>query len=708
MRAWSIALVLSALASACGAHHSLGFGKVVVYRNGVAYYERRAQLKGQDLVLWVPREQVDDFLKSLTVKDAATGTSLPISFPSPGSESDGLVEMAIRLPRSATTDVVLAYITAAAAWKPSYRIIVQPKGQVLLEGWAIVDNTSGEDWRAVTVGVGSSSALSFRYDLWSIRDVHRQTLATEDRFALAPPRGTSPYREHEGTVVTDLGDTEFNRPESHPEGIVFGGSTTLEGQYVVPVEDSSAGGVTLGAEGGGGSGNRGAAARAEEERRIKEQERLRAQSTENSTRMRGIASGLKSGKQKIVIEGYARPGETDPDARALDRANIVRNQLIEEGVPPAQLEARSGGVQEGRPAGVRLVAEDAPGADGPAATVDDSPVGESHFASATPLDVRRGTSVMVSIVKQNTAGEIVYLYDAESQRGNKRFAFKAVRLDNPTRGTLEAGPVTVYGEERFVGEGLADPIPPLGTALIPFALDRQIVVEAGSKSGDRIARLVKLERGALVTEVRHSRRTELKITNRMAAPARVYVRHTVLEGWELVESPKDFERIGDAHLFPVSLAANQTRTLAIEEATPMVKTLDLRSQEALDMVEVYLSDSTDHPELAAHLQTLLALHRDIANHEQAIESLRERMDDYRIRMDELHGQIVTLKAVKSGGPLMKHLQKKMEDISELVHKATIDVVDHQEGLMMARIKFQDEIAGLTLDRAVAAAAIDSP
>src|ERR1019366_2039906 len=53
----------------------------------------------------------------------------------------------------------------------------------------VVDNTSGEDWRNVRLGVGASSALSFRFDLRSVRPVERETLQPEGLFAQAPPGG---------------------------------------------------------------------------------------------------------------------------------------------------------------------------------------------------------------------------------------------------------------------------------------------------------------------------------------------------------------------------------------------------------------------------------------------------------------------------------------------------------------------------------------
>ncbi|HMY18507.1 MAG TPA: hypothetical protein PKA58_19410, partial [Polyangium sp.] len=60
-------------------------GRVVVYRNGVAYFERYAEINGDSLRLSVPGDKIDDFLKSLTVIDATSGKPAPVAYPTHGS-----------------------------------------------------------------------------------------------------------------------------------------------------------------------------------------------------------------------------------------------------------------------------------------------------------------------------------------------------------------------------------------------------------------------------------------------------------------------------------------------------------------------------------------------------------------------------------------------------------------------------------------------
>ncbi len=765
MRKTLAGFLLAAALAGCGARanyikvDNVALGRVVVYRNGVAFYERRATVEGGVLTVSVPRDRVDDFLKSLTVVDAISRKPLPVSIPRQQADEGSYLVMKLQLPTKEKADVVLTYVTESPSWKPSYRVVVGEKGKVLLEGWAIVDNTSGEDWKGVKVGVGSSSALSFKYDLWSVRQVQRETLAAEEKFAVAPPTGISPYggtRPNElgnggEAVLTELGDEEIRRPEGHPDSqatsrVAARGEATKSGGIGTGDASGVAGGVAGGSLGGvvapapmpspappmdaddgryeaesvtlsssgGGGGGRYRPAKKVKRKPVDKRPQV-ATKTEPTTpkvseqrvaagdqKMRVVSQQVVNSDKIIVIEGNADANRSGAAIRANDRANIVKNQLIDQGVAPGRIKIVTN-ITPGNAERVRLIAQaPSPGEQAAAAAkskqieIDAQPVGESHFANPTPMTVERGASAMVSMVRQETEGEVVYLYTPESERGNSNFAFRAVRFKNPTTSTLETGPVTVYGEEKFIGEGLTEPIPPKSSAVVPYALDRQIVVERNTGEENKLAKLVTLQRGILTAEVQHIRRQKLTITNRLNDVAKVFIRHTVNKGWKLLEAPPAFERVGEAHLFEVHLKAGETKTVEIAEATPIERTLDLNADVTLDMLKVYVQAPESTPELKASLEKLLAKHKKLVDLMQEQVSLDRRLRDYRERMDELHAQIVTLQAVKTGGELMSHLKSKMKDISERVQKATIGMVDAEEKIMLTRVEFQDVLAELTL------------
>jgi hypothetical protein len=734
-------MLMSAALAACSPKHAtfvkvdnVALGRVVVYRNGVAYYERHAFVTGGTLTVSVPRDRVDDFLKSLTVVDAISGLPLPVSIPREQQGDGTNLVMKLELPPEAKgrAEVQLTYVTESPSWKPSYRVAVADKGKVMLEGWAIVDNTSGEDWKGVKVGVGSSSALSFKYDLWSVRQVQRETLQSEEKFAVAPPMGSSPYggtkpADPNGeAVVAELGDDEIRRPEGHPEnaksksvakkdideseeldGLGDAGSYAKVGgapsvQSSAPQPRSTPPSPAPPGKGGAHRPRLDAMHSSITGNEAARDQRVAA----GDQKMRSISQGLVHSDKDIVIEAYAdasrNEGSINGTQRATDRANIVRNQLIDSGVAPARIKIVTH-VDPGNAERVRLVAKAPLPAEVQAKTAgtkssdaDAQAVGESHFENPMPMTVEKGSSAMVSMVRAKTDGEVVYLYDAESERGNDHFAFRAVRFMNPTDSTLETGPVTVYGDRRFIGEGLTEPIPPKSAAVVPYALDRQIVIEKADSEDNKLSRLVTLQRGVLTAEVQHIRREKLTITNRLPEIAKVYIRHTVNKGWKLIDAPPASERVGDAHLFEVDLKGGETKDVEISEATPMERTLDLNADVTMDMMKIYVDSAVGTPALKSQLEKVLALHKQLIDFSEQQTSIHRRLDEYRERMDELHGQILTLTAVKTGGDLMSHLKDKMKDISERVQKATISLVDFEEKIMLTRVQFQDSIAELTL------------
>lgn len=321
------------------------------------------------------------------------------------------------------------------------------------------------------------------------------------------------------------------------------------------------------------------------------------------------------------------------------------------------------------------------------------------------MTVPKGTSAMVSILRAKTEGEVVYLYDPDSPRGNAQFPFKTLRFKNPTDGALESGPVTVFGDGRFVGEGLADPIPARQTAFVPFALDRQIVVERKDDGRDEIARILTVQRGVFHTEIKHTKRATFTLYNRLPEKAVVYLRHAIAQGYALTKGPtpadvgtKADEHLGGTRLFRIELPPNGKKDVVIEQATPVFRTTDIRTPAGLDLVRAYVSSAALEGGLGKQVKRLLDLHGEMSKIEAQIGTLHEQMNEYRQRMDELHQQIFTLKAVKTAGPLMTHLEKKLQEVSEKLSKATIDVVSLQEKQMVARVEFQNGVGDLTLDK----------
>ena len=82
--------------------------------------------------------------------------------------------------------ITASYTVPQPVWKSSYRLIFGAAGQPVIEGWAMVDNTSGEDWTRVALSLVSGRPISFVSQLYAPRFVARPTAELPDDAAARP------------------------------------------------------------------------------------------------------------------------------------------------------------------------------------------------------------------------------------------------------------------------------------------------------------------------------------------------------------------------------------------------------------------------------------------------------------------------------------------------------------------------------------------
>jgi hypothetical protein len=130
-------------------------------------------------------------------------------------------------------DVKAAYIMPMPAWKSSYRLLfAQENAQPVLEGWAIVDNTTGEDWTNVHLSLVSGKPISFVSQLYAPKYITRLGAELAEDNPVAP------------TVYTGAVQRKAAAPAP---------AAALRAQPMAGYADGVVGGVP----GGGGGGARG-------------------------------------------------------------------------------------------------------------------------------------------------------------------------------------------------------------------------------------------------------------------------------------------------------------------------------------------------------------------------------------------------------------------------------------------------------------------
>jgi hypothetical protein len=83
-------------------------------------------------------------------------------------------------------DVSVGYIQEAPVWKTSYRLVLDEKEQPFLQGWAIVENTTAQDWSDVQLTLVSGRPISFLMELAEPLFMTRPLVTPEQHASLRP------------------------------------------------------------------------------------------------------------------------------------------------------------------------------------------------------------------------------------------------------------------------------------------------------------------------------------------------------------------------------------------------------------------------------------------------------------------------------------------------------------------------------------------
>ncbi|MDZ4820627.1 MAG: DUF4139 domain-containing protein, partial [Planctomycetota bacterium] len=75
--------------------------------------------------------------------------------------------------------VRVGYIQESPIWKTSYRLVLDDKEKPFLQGWAIVENTTEEDWNDVNLTLVSGRPISFVMDLYQPLYLRRPVVQPE-------------------------------------------------------------------------------------------------------------------------------------------------------------------------------------------------------------------------------------------------------------------------------------------------------------------------------------------------------------------------------------------------------------------------------------------------------------------------------------------------------------------------------------------------
>lgn len=211
-----------------------------------------------------------------------------------------------------------------------------------------------------------------------------------------------------------------------------------------------------------------------------------------------------------------------------------------------------------------------------------------------PITVRRDSSALIPILQTRMEGERVSIYN-ESVRRDRPMG--GMRLKNTSALTLEGGSLTVIDGDAYAGEALLDRLKPGEERFISFALDLGTLVTARSKADREPAFQVRVINGVFEAHYHQTDKKTYTITNQTDRPRTLYIEHQIRTGWTLSsDSPKPASKTASFYRFRVDLEPRKAVELLITEHRELMDNYEVSnltpSQLELFVSRRYIDEST--------------------------------------------------------------------------------------------------------------------
>ena len=446
------------------------------------------------------------------------------------SRGEDVRRMVLAAAGTGTRRLAVSYISEVPIWKSTYRLVLPDGGRKpVLQGWAVVDNTIGQDWSNVELSLVAGAPQSFVQPISQPYYIARPIVPLPPSVLLRP-------QTHAGTLTAGQGDVQGIVRDSSG-GVIPGATVRL-----VSGTGADAARDVTGPDG-----------------------RFGINAPPGIYNLVVELSGFQTFTRQVTLAGA--PQSVDVVLRVGGTLDSVTVTAAAE--PSPRRAGRGGGVVGGVVGSLPAAPPPPP----PPPIVDYTPALDAaadaqdlgdlfEYKLRQPVTIRKNESALVPILSAEVDAERISIWNRGIGSGRP---LRGVWLTNASALTLDGGSFTVIDANAFAGEGLIEPIKPGEKRLLSYGSDLAVLVKgsAGETSG-RVTKIVVRE-GVMIASREDRATWKYTARNEDASARTLVVEHPLRPGWTVAADPPPAETAPNAARYRVPLPAKQEASLTISE-----------------------------------------------------------------------------------------------------------------------------------------------
>jgi len=594
-------------------------------------------------------------------------------------------------------NLYVSYISEVPIWKTTYRIVLpsKPDKKPLLQGWAIIDNTVGEDWNDVDLSLVAGAPHSFIQQLSEPYYGRRPIVPLPESVELSP--------QTHGAALTGGNGTLSGAVTDPSGGAISGATVRLLDENNTPVaqtvSDSSGRYIFSG---------------------LPSQSNYRLE-TESPGFQKSVTTGVNVGPGENSLNTPLHVGSTAETVTVMASPTPINtDESTSFGSAGKMSVARRSHVGGGSSGGVWFNAGTGVGGSSLAAngrsfnslaalspgTINDSVSAMTAAANGQGLGdlfeyklkdrvtLKKNQSALVPIAQTEIEAEKVSIWSGTNGSGRP---LRGLWLKNTSSLTLDGGSFSVLENEVFAGEGLTEPIKPGERRIVSYATDLGLLVEVAGNSEPQRYQRVKISKGVMTQTSELRERNVYTVKNQDDTARTLIVEHPARADWKLLSGTREpEERAPGTYRFRVEVPAKATASLPVEESRTLDTIYQLSNLDE-NQVTLFLRQRTITPDVAQALQKITAQKAVVAKLEDEMEARQNDIDRIVDDQGRLRENMKALRGSAEEKSLLQRYTKQLDEQETQIEGLRKKIEDTEARRDKANEELQEMINSLQIE-----------
>jgi hypothetical protein len=299
-----------------------------------------------------------------------------------------------------------------------------------------------------------------------------------------------------------------------------------------------------------------------------------------------------------------------------------------------------------------------------------------QYTLAQPVTIHKNESAMVPILQENLPAERVTLWSPSEST-----PFRAIWLENTSKLTFDRGSFSIFESGVFAGQGLLDPIHPGEKRLLSYAADQAIRVKQNPEESKREIRSVKVsQHGIVVKKYGIESRITYTASNSAEEPRVVVIEVPRNPNRKLSPGSKPAEVAPDLYRFRIPVASHKSESLLVSVEGPDAESWVIDADQ--DQVQPLQHLAEEVPAIADKLKPIITAQQAINEMKTQLHTLEEKTKSLTSDEARARENLTALKGNDAAKRFVDELNHS-EDELESTRKQIADLTDKEKAAVEA-------------------------